>query len=158
MWQKHVNNTCIFWNFPSFQAWNDFHLHWMLCVLSFDMSSFVFRICLCAEYWTKNGYQCSVTDCCPLVLCSLEFLIAPLNRLQTTKACVMDFAAEEPGCKSNDDCPQSDTCLNRQCVNPCTVSNPCAPNAECQATNHRAVCHCPSGLAGNPFINCYQGM
>jgi len=128
-----------------------------LC-FKFWCSSFVFHICLCAEYWTKNGYQCSITDCCPLILCSLEFLIAPLNKLQITNTCVVDFAAEEPGCKSNDDCPQSDTCLNRKCVNPCTVSNPCAPNAECQAANHRAVCHCPSGLAGNPFINCYQGM
>jgi hypothetical protein len=71
--------------------------------------------------------------------------------------CVLNIAAEEPGCKSSDDCPQSDTCLGRQCVNPCTVSNPCAPSAECQAKNHRAVCQCPSGLTGNPFINCYQG-
>lgn len=69
----------------------------------------------------------------------------------------MIIAAEEPGCKNSVDCPQSDTCLNRQCVNPCTASNPCAPNAECQAKNHRAVCQCPSGLTGNPFINCYQG-
>lgn len=72
-------------------------------------------------------------------------------------SCVLNIAAEKPGCKINDDCPQSDTCLNQQCINPCTVSNPCAPNAECQAKNHRAVCQCPSGLAGNPFINCYQG-
>lgn len=71
--------------------------------------------------------------------------------------CVLNISAEEPGCKSDDDCPQSATCLNRQCINPCIVSNPCAPNAECQANNHRAVCHCPSGLNGNPFINCYQG-
>lgn len=61
-----------------------------------------------------------------------------------------------PGCKSDSDCPSSETCLNRQCINPCLVSNPCARNAHCEANNHRALCKCPAGLTGDPFINCYQ--
>lgn len=69
------------------------------------------------------------------------------------------FAApvDLPGCKNDNDCPSSETCLNRQCINPCLVSNPCARNAHCEASNHRAICKCPSGLTGDPFINCYQG-
>lgn len=48
-------------------------------------------------------------------------------------------------------------CLNRRCINPCTV-NPCAPNAECHIENHRRTCQCPRGYAGDPFINCYEGI
>jgi hypothetical protein len=63
---------------------------------------------------------------------------------------------EEPGCKSDSECPSTQTCINRQCLNVCTVSNPCARNAECFPENHRANCKCPSNLKGDPFINCYQ--
>lgn len=48
-------------------------------------------------------------------------------------------------------------CLNRQCINPCTV-NPCASNAECHIENHRRTCQCPPAYAGDPFINCYEGI
>ncbi|PNF22176.1 hypothetical protein B7P43_G05064 [Cryptotermes secundus] len=94
---------------------------------------------------------CTVVDTLPLRTMSCSCLPGFVG-----DADVECKPAEEPGCKINDDCPQSDTCLNHQCINPCTVSNPCAPNAECQAKNHRAVCQCPSGLTGNPFINCYE--
>ncbi|KAE8745541.1 hypothetical protein FOCC_FOCC007730, partial [Frankliniella occidentalis] len=67
------------------------------------------------------------------------------------------FAApeDEPGCRSNDDCPLSDTCLNRRCVNPCVASSPCATNADCVPVNHRAQCRCPAPLVGDPLVNCY---
>ncbi|RZF34371.1 hypothetical protein LSTR_LSTR008910 [Laodelphax striatellus] len=60
------------------------------------------------------------------------------------------------GCHSDSECPSTDTCLNQRCVNPCALSNPCAKNAECQALNHKAVCRCPPGLLGDPFVNCYK--
>uniref|UniRef100_A0A2S2QFK9 Neurogenic locus notch 2 n=1 Tax=Sipha flava TaxID=143950 RepID=A0A2S2QFK9_9HEMI len=60
------------------------------------------------------------------------------------------------GCSSNSDCQPTDSCLNRQCVNPCTVSNPCASTALCTINNHKAVCRCPDGLTGDPFISCYK--
>lgn len=50
----------------------------------------------------------------------------------------------------------SETCLNRNCVNPCAVGNPCSLSADCKPTNHKAVCSCPTGLVGNPFIRCYE--
>lgn len=63
----------------------------------------------------------------------------------------------EPGCSTDSECSSAETCVNRQCVNPCSISNPCAKNAECQPTNHKAVCRCPAGLVGDPFTNCYRG-
>lgn len=66
-------------------------------------------------------------------------------------------APSSVGCSSNGDCQPTDTCLNRQCVNPCTISNPCASTALCTINNHKAVCKCPDGLTGDPFISCYKG-
>lgn len=70
-----------------------------------------------------------------------------------------DFA--EPirgqGCLSSGECPPTETCRNGNCVNPCLdATPPCANTARCAAQNHRAVCSCPPGSQGDPFINCYQ--
>lgn len=63
--------------------------------------------------------------------------------------------SKDAGCSSDTDCPQTETCRNHVCVNPCQNGNPCARNAECQAQNHRAVCQCPAPLIGDPFTNCF---
>lgn len=60
------------------------------------------------------------------------------------------------GCRSNGDCPSDKQCTNAQCVNPCLYDNPCSPRAECQASNHLAVCKCPIGFTGNPYIDCVR--
>lgn len=57
-------------------------------------------------------------------------------------------------CLSNNDCPTDKRCINEQCVNPCLYDNECSPRAECLAQNHMAVCKCPHGLIGNPYIDC----
>lgn len=58
------------------------------------------------------------------------------------------------GCTSNSDCPSDKKCLNTQCVDPCVYDSQCSPRAECKAKNHMAVCKCPPGLEGNPYIDC----
>lgn len=42
-------------------------------------------------------------------------------------------------------------------MNPCIARNPCASTAICEANNHKTLCHCPTGLLGDPFVNCYEG-
>lgn len=72
---------------------------------------------------------------------------------------LFEFSSTEPlkdaGCVSNSDCSPLESCQNRNCVNPCTNGNPCSRTAECRADNHRAVCTCPVGYIGDPFVNCY---
>lgn len=58
------------------------------------------------------------------------------------------------GCRTNSDCPSEKACENQQCVDPCLYSNPCSPRAECRAQNHLAICRCPVGYMGNPYIDC----
>ncbi|KAH8305544.1 hypothetical protein KR018_004581, partial [Drosophila ironensis] len=66
------------------------------------------------------------------------------------------FGCSPIGCQSDDECSNDKQCLNRECVNPCLVTDPCALNAECYGRNHRANCRCPVGLEGDPFVRCLR--
>ncbi|KAK2714566.1 hypothetical protein QYM36_008951, partial [Artemia franciscana] len=59
------------------------------------------------------------------------------------------------GCRGNGDCDFDKACHNGNCVNPCLVSDPCAPTAECFGMNHEAECRCPLGMEGNPREGCF---
>lgn len=61
-------------------------------------------------------------------------------------------------CQYNEDCPPELLCdrLNRVCISPCAI-NKCGDNAECIPINHGIQCKCPSGFAGNPYLECYEG-
>lgn len=41
-----------------------------------------------------------------------------------------------------------------QCKDPCRYNNPCGSGADCKATGHKAICSCPRGFTGDPFVNC----
>ena len=59
------------------------------------------------------------------------------------------------GCKSDDECPTTEACYNRECLDPCTFEK-CGLNAECSVRNHRATCKCKTGYKGNPYERCRQ--
>ena len=61
-------------------------------------------------------------------------------------------------CQHDFDCPLDKECVEFNCRNPCSVpGGACqAANAECRASDHRAVCMCPVGWAGHPHKECYQ--
>ena len=61
------------------------------------------------------------------------------------------------GCKSDSECPLTQACINRDCVDPCPLER-CGINAICNAKNHRAVCSCPPGYRPDPdpHIKCKQ--
>lgn len=56
------------------------------------------------------------------------------------------------GCVSDDDCDVKDSCINRQCRNPCS----CGLNTECFVKNHKPICSCETGYEGNPDVACYS--
>ena len=61
------------------------------------------------------------------------------------------------GCKSDTECPITQACINRECVDPCPLER-CGINAICSPKNHRAVCTCPSGYRPDPdpYTRCKQ--
>lgn len=67
------------------------------------------------------------------------------------------FLFQTAGCKSDSECPLTQTCLNRECVDPCLFEK-CGINAQCSAKNHRAVCTCLPDFKPDPdpYIRCKQ--
>ena len=61
-----------------------------------------------------------------------------------------------PECRDNSECPLHNACINRKCLNPCAVTDPCATNAYCRVDNHEPVCTCPSGYIGDPRVSCIK--
>lgn len=93
--------------------------------------------CNCGEH-----AECRVTDHYPICFCKPGYSGNP------------QIGCVKLGCQSNDECHDDQQCYNGQCINPCILGNPCAANAECYGSNHRAACKCPSGYSGNPFDRC----
>ena len=63
-----------------------------------------------------------------------------------------DKLDREGGCESDLDCPLVLACENGICRNPCPAG--CGTGAFCSAQNHRPVCHCQPGYAGDPQLGC----
>lgn len=61
-----------------------------------------------------------------------------------------------PGCRSNNECPKSETCIERKCQSPCELVNACGTNALCKVANHRKVCFCPDGFQEDTSKNCVR--
>ncbi|KAF4530013.1 hypothetical protein B566_EDAN009189 [Ephemera danica] len=71
-------------------------------------------------------------------------------------SCLPGYLGAPPSCHiqcvMNLDCGSKNHCVNRQCRDPCSDS--CGVGARCNGINHRAVCFCPPGETGDPFIQC----
>lgn len=57
-----------------------------------------------------------------------------------------------PECVLNSDCPRTQACLRKKCVDPCIGT--CGQNAECSVMNHIPICTCLTGYVGNAFVVC----
>ena len=60
----------------------------------------------------------------------------------------------EAGCDHNSDCPLYNACINQRCVDPCVEQDPCARDAFCKVDTHQALCSCPPGYTGDPYVRC----
>lgn len=100
-------------------------------------------ICLVDNPCGPNA-ECYVADSRARCRCLSGYRGNPLDRCDIV------------GCRSNADCPSDKSCdhAQAQCVNPCVYDSQCSSRAECVPQNHMAVCRCPTGLIGNPYIDC----
>lgn len=58
------------------------------------------------------------------------------------------------GCRSNDECSLSQSCVNSECVDACLITQ-CGANAVCKVDGyHKARCYCRDGFNGNPYERC----
>jgi hypothetical protein len=92
--------------------------------------------------------KCSVLDSVPVrtMVCECPELWVP----DLNGECRRVVLATPPGCTSDNECPTTESCINRQCRNPCD----CGSHSTCTVLNHRATCSCENGYDGNPNIAC----
>lgn len=71
-------------------------------------------------------------------------------------SCQTNYIGTPPGCRPecvvSSECPQNRACINQKCSDPCIGI--CGIKARCQVINHNPICSCPSGLIGDPFVQC----
>lgn len=97
-------------------------------------------------------------DPCMPTPCGINTICQNVNS-RAICSCLPDFQGDPqtgcyPECVINSDCPMDKTCLDRHCLNPCTVGNLCGVNAICQVRDHTATCICPEGYMGDAFSQC----
>lgn len=85
--------------------------------------------------------------------------MGPLTLIFTT-ACLphtyaLNILAPRPECTSDPECPVQLACIQEKCQDPC-LSTHCGVNAQCRATNHRALCVCREGYVGDPYTICEE--
>lgn len=57
-----------------------------------------------------------------------------------------------PECSVNSDCPNTKSCANERCIDPCPGS--CGMDAVCNVINHVPNCACKPGYEGDAFVRC----
>ena len=102
--------------------------------------------CTCPIGYTGNPQVQCVKSKYPPASCS-----APHKHVSVTPDIVPVLA---PECADNSECPPWNACINRQCLNPCAVTDPCATNAFCKVQEHEPICTCPEGYFGDPRVSC----
>lgn len=97
---------------------------------------------------------CSPYPCGPNTDCSVSPLGVAICRCKSGFFPKPDtITGCGPQCTHDDECGRTQNCAAGKCVNICEPGV-CGTNALCEPKNRRAICRCPSGYSGDPFIRC----
>lgn len=93
---------------------------------------------------------CTVLDTLPIraVVCK-----CPPDTITDARGHCKPIRYDEVGCRSDEECTDSDKCVHGTCVIACSIDR-CGINAQCESKLHRGLCSCPPGYTGNPHIEC----
>jgi len=77
---------------------------------------------------------------------------------QEVCTCLPGFTGNPPLCRPecviNAECPSNLACIQQKCKDPCNGA--CGIRALCTVVNHNAICSCPTGFRGDPFVQCTE--
>ncbi|XP_071552987.1 uncharacterized protein [Panulirus ornatus] len=95
----------------------------------------------CDDSPCGDNTRCRVSDHRPLCFCLSGFHGNPKE------------GCEQYDCLSDTDCDREQTCVDRECKNPC-LEGICGTNARCRVVNRKVECSCPPNYYGNPQVEC----
>lgn len=103
------------------------------------------------------GEQKKITPC-SRIQCGLNAFCQDLGD-KAVCTCPLDFFGDprvecKPECVMNSDCPSSESCIDKKCVDPCSYKDICGVNAVCLCSDHTVSCLCPDGYGGDPMTLC----
>ena len=114
----------------------------------------------CTTLACGTNAECSVRRHRPTCTCRGGFIGDPFKICRERKISILSsFTPPDSssipiaGCRSDDECPLTEACYDRECSDPCLYQE-CGSNAICTARLHRAFCHCREGTKGNPYESC----
>lgn len=91
----------------------------------------------------------SLTPCAPSAKCKVldslpvrTMVCECINGVTGTRGECKNLPAIKTGCESNEECQDSESCINQQCRNPCN----CGVGAQCHVIKHRPICSCLEGI------------
>lgn len=95
---------------------------------------------------------CVPSPCGPFSVCRIVG-----NTDLPSCTCMENYIGTPPNCRPectiDSECASNRACLRQKCTDPCPGS--CGTGAQCLVVNHMAVCTCPKGYIGDPFVNCF---
>lgn len=128
------------------------------------------QICIGSHCRCANGFQ-SVNNGCQDVNECLENPCHPtaicINALGSFQCTCQEGTVGEPfvqgclspdQCKTDNDCAENLSCLNKKCSDPCGKTK-CAKNAFCNVDYHKASCTCIPGHLGDAYdfnVGCFK--
>ncbi len=97
----------------------------------------------------KSPAKCNLIETTPVktLVCS-----CPDGYITNGQGACVTLPPLVSGCENDDECSESDACINALCKDPCA----CGLNANCQVINHRPICTCNPNFYGNPEIECVE--
>lgn len=100
--------------------------------------------CECSENHLGDPYvKC---DPIPDDYCEVD-AACPLGKICESNRCIT-------GCRNDLHCKFDESCIYKQCQNPCTIYGACGSNAVCKPVNHDRQCSCLPDFTGDAKVSC----
>lgn len=96
---------------------------------------------------------CETVNHNPVCICPKGFYGSPFIACKRQSE---EIPHVKPECILDSECSNDKACVANKCMNPCLQSNICSQNAQCRVQNHRPLCVCNEGFAGNAHISCFR--
>ncbi len=98
----------------------------------------------CAGFSCDKNKICEVRNHQPVCVCRHGFLVNEIGEFVCSPGAVE--------CRSDQECPSHQACVNFKCDDPCRINKPCGDGKICDVVDHKPVCICTKDCSAEVFI------